>query len=309
MDDNLPHHTTKRLTKQPPPPPSPAQSMPSSRSLRSQSSAANLGRNNMPATNYVASSQPPQRANSTSSPQPSPSAHDKSSELSTKAPYGYSNRDNSDESFGSPTRDLDTTKATGYQASLRRPGPPQLIHTNSDPRMLTPSLRQSASFSAGDRDVTPPTRSDTGFSSSSSSKRHSDDSTTGVMGGKARWRKKSGISGFMNSMLGSPRNVKISAPENPVHMIHVGYDNATGKFTVRMPKTRCRYLLLKGSGFGRAYLVPYRECKVPFANCLKGPAEGMGQVVGREWDHEKGARRKSRSHCQCGQFLQVYHRR
>lgn len=95
--------------------------------------------------------------------------------------------------------------------------------------MLTPSLRQSASFSTGDRtlvDLTPP-RSDTGLSSKS--KRYSDEAT----GGKARWRKKSGLSGFVNSMLGSPRSVKIGAPENPVHMIHVGYDNETGQFTVR----------------------------------------------------------------------------
>jgi p21-activated kinase 1 len=33
-------------------------------------------------------------------------------------------------------------------------------------------------------------------------------------------------------MLGSPRTIKISAPENPMHMIHVGYDNQTGQFTV-----------------------------------------------------------------------------
>jgi p21-activated kinase 1 len=45
-------------------------------------------------------------------------------------------------------------------------------------------------------------------------------------------RKKSGFSSFVNSMLGSPRTIKISAPENPMHMIHVGYDNVTGQFTV-----------------------------------------------------------------------------
>jgi p21-activated kinase 1 len=46
-------------------------------------------------------------------------------------------------------------------------------------------------------------------------------------------RKKSGFSGFMSSIgVGSPRGVKISAPENPVHVTHVGYDNQTGQFTV-----------------------------------------------------------------------------
>jgi p21-activated kinase 1 len=38
----------------------------------------------------------------------------------------------------------------------------------------------------------------------------------------------------VNSMLGSPRTIKISAPENPMHMIHVGYDNVTGQFTVSL---------------------------------------------------------------------------
>ena len=48
----------------------------------------------------------------------------------------------------------------------------------------------------------------------------------------ARPKKKSGFSSFVNSMLGSPRKVPISRPENPVHVMHVGYDNETGQFTV-----------------------------------------------------------------------------
>lgn len=121
---------------------------------------------------------------------------------------------------------LDSTKGTGYQNSLRRPGPPALSHTAPDLRMLTPSLRQSASFSSGDRTIVPTqSPTDAGLATT---KRYSDEAN----GGKIRWRKKSGISGFMNSVLGSPRSVKISAPENPVHMIHVGYDNETGQFTV-----------------------------------------------------------------------------
>lgn len=119
---------------------------------------------------------------------------------------------------------LDSTKASGYQNSLRRPGPPPLSHTSPDPRMMSPSLRQSASFSVDDRsrDITP-TRSET----SSSSKRFSDEART-----SAPWKKKSGFSSFVNSVLGSPRSVKISAPENPVHVTHVGFDNETGQFTV-----------------------------------------------------------------------------
>lgn len=45
-------------------------------------------------------------------------------------------------------------------------------------------------------------------------------------------KKKSGFTSFVNSMLGSPRKMLISGPENPVHVMHVGYDNETGQFTV-----------------------------------------------------------------------------
>jgi p21-activated kinase 1 len=59
-------------------------------------------------------------------------------------------------------------------------------------------------------------------------KRHSDDGKQGI-------RKKSGFSGFMSSIgVSSPRGIKISAPENPVHVTHVGYDNQTGQFTVSL---------------------------------------------------------------------------
>lgn len=44
-------------------------------------------------------------------------------------------------------------------------------------------------------------------------------------------RKKSGLSALMSNVLGSPKKMSISAPENPVHLTHVGYDNETGEFT------------------------------------------------------------------------------
>jgi p21-activated kinase 1 len=56
-------------------------------------------------------------------------------------------------------------------------------------------------------------------------------------------RKKSGFSGFMTSLVGSPKKPLISAPENPVHVTHVGYDSSTGQFTVwPLPRVcvRCR---------------------------------------------------------------------
>lgn len=124
---------------------------------------------------------------------------------------------------------IDSAKATGYQHSLRRPGPPIMSHTTPNPNMTTPTLRQSASFSTGDKpmEVTPP-RTDT--IPASNSKRYSDetkDSRASLL------RKKSGFSQLMSSMRGSPRRINISDPVNPIHVTHVGYDNQTGQFTVR----------------------------------------------------------------------------
>lgn len=65
----------------------------------------------------------------------------------------------------------------------------------------------------------------------SQSKRFSDETKEPRMASVLR--KKSGFSGFMTSLVGSPKKPTISAPENPVHVTHVGYDSATGQFTVR----------------------------------------------------------------------------
>ena len=126
---------------------------------------------------------------------------------------------------------LDPTKATGFQNSQRRPGPPPLSHTAPNPQGLN-LLRHSQSFHHGQRpmDVSPPQAAVENGRSAGISKRLSDDS--GASKGVGGLKKKGGFSGFMNSMLGSPRNIKISAPENPVHVTHVGYDNDTGQFTV-----------------------------------------------------------------------------
>ena len=128
----------------------------------------------------------------------------------------------------------DSTRATGYQNSLRRPGPPPLTHTHTAPytKTMTPSLRQSSSFSSNDERFGRARAGSESAYNAPVSKRYSDDPN----GGKspAPWKKKSGISSFIGSVLGSPRtnSVKISAPENPVHVTHVGFDNATGQFTV-----------------------------------------------------------------------------
>ncbi|KAL8701904.1 MAG: hypothetical protein Q9201_004661 [Fulgogasparrea decipioides] len=212
-----------------------------------QSPASNLSRDNADSSTYSS------HTSSTSSVEPSPNlAASKFSAQAHQEPYPTRHRFSLRRSLNGRTSDelvgassdasstLDSTKASGYQNSLRRPGPPPLSHTSPDPRMTSPQLRQSASFSTVDRsiDVTPP-RSDTGLTSS---KRYSDEGRT-----SAPWRKKSGFSSFVNSVLGSPRTVKISAPGNPVHVTHVGFDNETGQFT-GLPKEWQKVLQDNGIG-------------------------------------------------------------
>ncbi|KAG4221794.1 Serine/threonine-protein kinase, partial [Phytophthora cactorum] len=60
-------------------------------------------------------------------------------------------------------------------------------------------------------------------------KRYSDESKD--LKGPGVLRKKSGFSGLMSTLVGSPKKPVISAPENPVHVTHVGYDSSTGQFT------------------------------------------------------------------------------
>lgn len=124
---------------------------------------------------------------------------------------------------------IDSTKASGYQNSLRRPPPPPLAQTSPLPTTMDPPLRRSTSFTAANRitEKIPPARA--AEQQVISPKRYSDETKEPRSG---MLRKKSGFSGFMNSLVGSPRRINISAPENPVHVTHVGYDNDTGMFTV-----------------------------------------------------------------------------
>ena len=135
---------------------------------------------------------------------------------------------------------IDSTKATGYQNALRRPPPPPLSHTSPDTRLLSPSLRTSASFTAGDR-MNEKNGPKVLENQLISPKRYSDESKDPKA---SMIRKKSGFSGFLNNIgVGTPRGIKISAPENPVHVTHVGYDNQTGRFTVGFMVSRSFSLL------------------------------------------------------------------
>ncbi|KAK0629125.1 kinase-like domain-containing protein [Bombardia bombarda] len=96
--------------------------------------------------------------------------------------------------------------------------------------MGPPSLRQSASFSTTDQTIVEKqSLAKMESSSTATPKRYSDETKESKMPGMLR--KKSGFSGFMNSLVGAPKKPLISAPENPVHVTHVGYDSSTGQFT------------------------------------------------------------------------------
>lgn len=109
---------------------------------------------------------------------------------------------------------------------------PSRFQNSAASKLTKPHLRQSASFASTSRhnmDTVTPPRSD--VSTNSPRQRYSDE--TG--GALKPVRKKSGFSSFVNSLVGSPRRPNISAPENPVHVTHVGYNFDTGEFTVSHP--------------------------------------------------------------------------
>lgn len=122
----------------------------------------------------------------------------------------------------------DSSKSLRYRNSLRRPIALKSSNSSSDSHTAKLALRQSASFTVGDR-MGEKQASYSCENQVKSSNRYSDESKeTKLM------KKKTGFSGFMSTTfgVGSTKNVKISAPENPVHVTHVGYDNQTGRFTV-----------------------------------------------------------------------------
>jgi p21-activated kinase 1 len=130
-------------------------------------------------------------------------------------------------------------------STFQRPHiPPPLVKSNTDTRIISPPLRSSASFSfpsnQAQQQASMSGQSQPGVgmgdvrvveSQVMSPKRYSDESS-GQSSRAAVLRKKSGFSGFVNSLVGSPKKPIISAPENPVHVTHVGYDSNTGQFTV-----------------------------------------------------------------------------
>ncbi|KAH8722078.1 kinase-like domain-containing protein [Ilyonectria robusta] len=127
---------------------------------------------------------------------------------------------------------IESTKVPSPQGPVHRHHnhQPPLLKIGADSQLATPILRPSASFTGMDSSLSekglgPRAPTD---GSMGNTKRYSDD---GREPKSAVLRKKSGFSGFMNSLVGSPKKPVISAPENPVHVTHVGYDSTTGQFT------------------------------------------------------------------------------
>lgn len=127
---------------------------------------------------------------------------------------------------------FEATKSPTYQHPTQaRPAPAPPSNLNPDPRLMTPSLRQSTSFSAFDGSMSEKSHgARVNDAQVTSPKRYSDEGKE--LKGPGVLRKKSGFSGLMSTLVGSPKKPVISAPENPVHVTHVGYDSSTGQFTV-----------------------------------------------------------------------------
>ncbi|KAI9810115.1 MAG: signal transducing kinase of the PAK [Phylliscum demangeonii] len=145
---------------------------------------------------------------------------------------------------------------------------------------MSPGVRQSASYPAPNGEWSPDPSSSTSASGLLATKRYSDDGRDLKI---AVIRKKSGFSGFVNSVLGSPRRINISKPENPVHVTHVGYDNETGQFT-GLPKEWQH--MLDESGISRLEQEQHPQTIVDIVTFYKDTTEGKGDdVVWQKFDH------------------------
>ncbi|KAH8816114.1 BcSTE20, mitogen-activated protein kinase [Xylogone sp. PMI_703] len=312
--------TGRRLTKKPPPSSSAALASNNltvdirgndNRSLRSQRSSGSLQRAPSapyPRSNNIFSTQRKRTSHNAADYASSSSSLDRQASSPSDyiaSPGGSGNRSSyptgallnektPEEFVGAPfdsstiLNHLDSTKATGYQNSLRRPAPPPLSHTSPDVRLMGPPLRNSSSFSSVDKmnEKTPPRVNEPHQQQPQqlhvSPKRYSDEAKETKA---SNVRKKSGFSGFMSSIgVGSPRGVKISAPENPVHVTHVGYDNETGQFT-GLPKEWQR--MINDSGITKKEQEQHPQTIVDIVGFYKENADKAGEDVWDKFDHAK----------------------
>ncbi|BDD62902.1 signal transducing kinase of the PAK [Monascus purpureus] len=162
----------------------------------------------------------------------------------------------------------------------QRPPPPLRTNYTSPDLRQTQTLRQSASYTTLLQPRMDVQRAETerGFQT----KRHSDEGNGTKVFGSGR-SKKNSFSNFVTNMLGSPRNVKISAPENPVHVTHVGYDNKTGQFT-GLPKEWQR--LLQENGISKKEQEEHPQTMVDIMRFYeKTTRGGSDEEVWHKFDH------------------------
>jgi p21-activated kinase 1 len=247
---------------------------------------------------------------------PSPILPGSETSLPTSPPFAdsqhshpsASSQSSKDDLSGAPNEKFGISKSFTFdpknQSAANRPAPPPLYHTHTSPEPRGLHFLRSSTTNESMMEVTPP-RSDNG---TTSPKRYSDDSNSGkpLISG----RKKSGFSSFMNSMLGSPRNIKISSPENPIHMIHVGYDNVTGQFTVSLGFFRpahiwCFVLCVKtslSSHFPRKSSALVLFTQLSNTSSI-GSSERMATNAGGLWRFQKRAGRESPAYARYHEHL------
>ncbi|KAK5702038.1 signal transducing kinase of the PAK [Elasticomyces elasticus] len=122
---------------------------------------------------------------------------------------------------------------------LRAAPPPPIDTSGNNYRTANPAVRLSQSFAATRRKMEDIPQQRGNFAGMTSPRqRYSDEAKESKV-----LKKKSGLASFFN--LSSPRRPAISAPENPVHVTHVGYDQETGEFT-GLPKEWQRTLQANG---------------------------------------------------------------
>ena len=132
--------------------------------------------------------------------------------------------------------------ASNRARSQRPPGPQHSYTADQPSKFRSPTLRQSASFTALARKMdTPPSGT-----KSPRSNRYSDEGDTAKKRYSGGAKKKGAFSSFMSNLVSSPRRPTISTPTNPMHVTHVSIDNETGEFTVRgiVPLVRLRSLMV-----------------------------------------------------------------
>lgn len=154
-------------------------------------------------------------------------------------------------------------------------------HNSPDPRGRQ-TLRQSASFTTLPNRMDPFAHRET--ERPPHSKRYSDEGHRGPPTRMGR-SKKASFSSFVNSMLGSPRNMKISAPENPVHVTHVGYDNQTGQFT-GLPKEWQR--LLQENGISKKEQEEHPQTMMDIMRFYEKNTRGDDDEVWHKFDNAHG---------------------